>query len=219
MSETTTTETNTPSVQQAWARVMGDVRELGKDSRNDHQRFNFRGVDDVMNAVGPALRRHGVSVVPVAVDLRTRDAQTTQGKAAHETMVVVTYTIHGPAGDSMPGAAAGESLDSGDKATPKAMSVAYRTFLLQALCLPTMDTDPDAQSYERVEEGPTPEQQAQTVADGLPGCADAGRLAAVRQWAQDRTLLGVTVTDHEGTALPLGELFAAHAVRLQAVAA
>jgi hypothetical protein len=39
---------------------------------------------------------------------------------------------------------AGEGSDSLDKATSKAMSVAYRTALLQALCLPTSDPDPDS---------------------------------------------------------------------------
>lgn len=176
----------TPTVQQAWAAVMADVRALGKDQVNSHQRFNFRGVDDVMNAVGPAMRTHGVFVVPTAVDLRTRDAQTSQGKAAHETMVVVSYAIYGPAGDSMPGAAAGESLDSGDKATPKAMSVAYRTFLLQALCLPTHETDPDAQTYERVE---TPQETpAQAAARGMSNAPNPEALRDVERWAQGQGL-------------------------------
>jgi hypothetical protein len=40
-------------------------------------------------------------------------------------------------------------MDSGDKATAKAMSVAYRTALLQVLCLPTDEPDPDSHTYER----------------------------------------------------------------------
>jgi hypothetical protein len=43
----------------------------------------------------------------------------------------------------------GEAFDSGDKATAKAMSVAFRIALLQGLSLPTDETDPDAQTYER----------------------------------------------------------------------
>lgn len=204
----------TPTVQQAWAAVMADVRELGKDQRNNHQGFNFRGVDDVMNAVGPAMRRHGVSVVPTAVDLRTRDAQTTQGKPAHETTVVVQYAIHGPAGDSMPGASAGESLDSGDKATPKAMSVAYRTFLLQALCLPTHDTDPDAESYDRA---PAPDLAAlaQDTANKLPTAGDLPTLERVQAWADTNRLMDEPVS-HDGETMPLGQLFARYADRLRA---
>ena len=212
----------TLNVQQAWAAVMEDVRALGKDQRNNTGGgFNFRGVDDVMNAVGPALRTHGVSVIPTAVDLRTRDAQTTTGKAAHETMVVVQYAIYGPAGDSMPGAAAGESLDSGDKATPKAMSVAYRTFLLQSLCLPTHEVDPDAQTFDRAQ-APDPRKLAQETAERLPTTTDAGTVERVRAWASERDLLAVEVqyVSSEGPAkAPLGDLLDLYAARLSAAVA
>jgi len=55
----------------------------------------------------------------------------------------------GPGGDRLEATVAGEAMDAGDKATAKAMSVAFRIVLLQALALPTDDTDPDATSYER----------------------------------------------------------------------
>jgi len=140
-----------PTVHEAWAKVMADVQALGKNSRVDSgpARFNFRGVDDVMNAVGPVLRNHGVSVVPVSVTHVPEDVTTTKGSKMRNVTVTVTYAINGPSGDSMPGAAAGEAADSGDKATPKAMSVAFRTFLLQSLCLPTDEPDPDRHQYER----------------------------------------------------------------------
>jgi hypothetical protein len=68
--------------------------------------------------------------------------------------VVVEYTITGPGGDTMTAAAAGQASDSGDKAVPKAMSVAYRTVLLQALCIPAGDPDPDSQVHERASAPP-----------------------------------------------------------------
>jgi hypothetical protein len=63
--------------------------------------------------------------------------------------VKVTYTFIGASGDSIKATVVGEAMDSGDKATAKAMSVAFRTALLQALSLPTDEPDPDATSYER----------------------------------------------------------------------
>src|SRR5690606_2912843 len=54
------------------------------------------------------------------------------------------------------GATYGEALDSGDKATAKAHSVAYRTFLLQALTIPTHEPDPDESSPERSTPPPPP---------------------------------------------------------------
>lgn len=177
-----------PNVQQAWAAVMADVQGLGKHQRHDSPgaRFNFRGVDDVMNAVGPALRTHGVSVVPTGVSLQTRATQTSTGKATQEATVMVTYAIHGPAGDSMAGGSAGGAMDSGDKGVAKAMSVAFRTFLLQSLCLPTDEPDPDAEAYERAS-APV-ETPAQTAIRGMEQAPDPATLERVTAWAQDQGL-------------------------------
>lgn len=205
-----------PSVQEAWAAVMGDVRGLAKGDRNQQQGFNFRGVDAVMNATGPALRNHGVSVVPVGVhDVRTETYTTKNGTEMRDVFLVVDYQITGPAGDTMPGAAAGEASDAGDKATPKAMSVAYRTFLLQALTLPTDERDPDADSYER---GPSLQERAQKYADGLAGCTDATLLEGVRAKAEGEGLLAETVT-YAGREGILAGAFGARVRELQEQAA
>ncbi len=147
-----------PTVVQALSAVMADVQAIAKRDRNESQRFLFRGIDAVMNAVGPALRAHGVVIVPEHIDAEHRDTQTTTGKAAREVTLVVTYRAYGPAGDSIAIQAPGESLDSGDKGTAKAMSVAYRTALLQALTIPTDEPDPDSETYERAPVQPPPPQ-------------------------------------------------------------
>lgn len=138
-----------PTVIQALAAVADDVRAVRKQDRNDHQKFSFRGIDSVLNAVGPAFRAHGVVCLPVteAVDLDT--VMTTGGKASTRALVRVRYCFYGPAGDSVEAVVTGESWDMGDKAVPKAYSVAYRTALLQTLTIPTDEVDPDAQTYER----------------------------------------------------------------------
>ena len=138
------------TVHEAWSLVMGDVQGLRKGDLNRVQGFAFRGVDATMNAVGPALRRHGVSVVPASVSVvEIERYQTAKGGQMQGVTVAVEYAVHGPGGDSFPGAALGAAADSGDKAIPKAMSVAFRTFLLQSLCIPTDEPDPDAESHER----------------------------------------------------------------------
>lgn len=133
---------------QALIKVMGDVQAVKKDSKNQAQRFNFRGIDAVMNAVGPALRKHGVVILPEEVDAQRANRITASGKQTVEVVVKVTYRIYGPNGDSIHGKVAAEAMDFGDKALAKAMSVAYRTFLLQALTIPTDEPDPDSESYE-----------------------------------------------------------------------
>nr|DAU30365.1 MAG TPA: ERF superfamily protein [Caudoviricetes sp.] len=137
------------TVHQALSKVMGDVQAVKKDSKNQAQRFNFRGIDAVMNAVGPALRKYGVTILPEDVEVHRSNGTTASGKQTAEVVVKVTYRIYGPAGDSIHGTVAAEAMDFGDKAIAKAMSVAYRTFLLQALTIPTDEPDPDSESYER----------------------------------------------------------------------
>jgi hypothetical protein len=130
------------------------VGAIGKTDTNRQQGFNFRGIDAVVNAVAPALIDAGVIVVP---NVRTYEHGTVEVGSKRTPMgharVVVEYTFHGPDGDSIMCSAPGEAMDSGDKATAKAMSVAYRTALLQALSLPTTETDPDATTYERTDTG------------------------------------------------------------------
>lgn len=141
--------TDRPSVVELLAEVMGEVQAIGKQDRNAAQGFNFRGIDSVINAVGPALRKHGVVVVPDVRSFTSHQYETRNGATMRNVTVEVAYRFHGPAGDSIECAALGEAADAGDKAVPKAMSVAYRVALLQALCIPTHDPDPDSSSHER----------------------------------------------------------------------
>lgn len=142
------------AVHVAWARVMRDVKSIAKSARAEIKtekssyRFNFRGIDMVLNAVGPALRRHGVMVIPVKTEAtygasgRMRDVQ-----------VRVTYEIRGPLGDTITAQSVGEGLDTGERGTTKALTTAYRNFLTTALTIPTEDpkVDPDRVNLEREE--------------------------------------------------------------------
>ena len=133
----------------ALAAVMADVSHVAKRDRNSHQNFNFRGIDAVVNAVGPALRKHKVMVMPQVVSATYETVATTTGKPVTSCRIVADYTFYAPDGSHVTARAAGEAFDSGDKATPKAMSVTFRTALLQALALPTDEADPDSMTYER----------------------------------------------------------------------
>lgn len=144
------------TVFEAWSKVMEEVQSIGKTQRNQQQGYAFRGIDAVMNAVGPSLRKYGVIVVPEEVSATYRDVQTANGRPSREVTVMVNYKVYGPGGDAFTMQSPGESMDVGDKGTPKAMSVAYRTVLLQALTIPTDEPDPDSHSYERAAEERVP---------------------------------------------------------------
>jgi hypothetical protein len=141
---------DTPGIYAALAAVMADVRAVPKDGMNKAQQFSFRGIDGVMNAVGPALRTHRVVVVPMVeeVDIGTVEVGKNRTPMAHVS-VRVRYRFMAPDGSSVDAVVPAEAFDSGDKAVSKAMSVAFRTALIQALTLPTNEPDPDAETYER----------------------------------------------------------------------
>jgi hypothetical protein len=127
---------------------MNEVQGLAKKDRNQAQGFSFRGIDAVMNAVGPALRKAGGFVVPAVRSVRHESLTTAKGSQMNAAYVEVEFSVYGDSGEPISGIVAAEAFDSGDKATAKAMSVAMRTFLLQLLCLPTDEPDPDSFSYE-----------------------------------------------------------------------
>lgn len=146
-----------PTVHQAFAAVMSEVGAISKDDVNQAQRFNFRGIDATMNTVGPALRKHGVVIVPRALSIESERYATAKGGQMRNATVHMEYTVFGPAGDSFTGSTYGEVADAGDKAVSKAQSVAYRTFLLQGLTVPTQERDPDADAHERAPLSPADE--------------------------------------------------------------
>lgn len=151
-----TTKTETlDSIQVLLSRVMNDVNAVKKTDRNTAQNFSFRGIDAVVNAVAPALREHGVIVMPEVLEHTYSTVEVGRNRTQMEHVIVrVKYTFTGTQGDSLSCTVLGEAMDAGDKATPKAMSVAFRIALLQALALPTDEPDPDSYSYERAEAKP-----------------------------------------------------------------
>ena len=206
--------TRPPTVQEALARVMGDVRAVGKDEKNQQQGFKFRGIEAVLNAVGPALRTHGVIVTPHLDSLERRATTTSKGAAMNCVDVVVTYTFTGPAGDSLTATVPGESFDSGDKATPKAMSVAFRTALLQALALPTLDTDPDAESPQGTVGQPIPRSAPQEAAPQAgPTPQEAAEKALADAWNSADALhhLGAWYRQHGAPASFIARIDQRHA--------
>lgn len=156
------------TAQAAVIAVMNEVSSVAKTGKNAAQGFNFRGIDAVMNAVGPAFRKHGAFVVPTVVESTATSVPSKNGGSLNVVRLLVDFAIYGQTGEPIVGRVASEAFDSGDKATAKAMSVALRTFLLQVLCLPTDEPDPDSHTYE-VASGPTVNELKLAIAAKLKG--------------------------------------------------
>jgi hypothetical protein len=147
------------NIYELMARVLADVEPVGKNTKHQQQGFMYRGVDDVTIAADEALTKHGV-IGPVPHLDSVAYESTEVGKNRTPTriaQVTVTYRVYGPMGDYIETVVPGEAMDSGDKSTPKAMSVAYRIALLQLLRIPTGEKDPSAEDYRRSEPLTAPE--------------------------------------------------------------
>ena len=133
---------------------MTDVGAVGKDGYNAIQKFKFRGIDDVMNALYPALTKHHVFIVPEVLDQSREERQTQKGGLLIYSICKIKFTFFADDGSSISAITIGEGMDSGDKATNKAMSIAFKYACFQVFCIPTEEMkDPDADSPEPAPRG------------------------------------------------------------------
>lgn len=127
--------------------VMEEVGAVGKNSRNEQQKYMYRGVDDVMNALNPAFIKHKLLMVPEVVSQKREERQTANGKNIIYSVLSVKYTFYAEDGSSIYTIVPGEGMDSGDKASNKAMSSAFKYACFQVFCIPTEEMqDPDAET-------------------------------------------------------------------------
>lgn len=120
---------------------------IGKEKRNAQQGFNFRGIDDVYNALAPALVKHGLVILPRILERTVTERQTQKGGALFYVVVKAEFDfVCAEDGSKHTVVTFGEAMDSGDKATNKAMSIAYKYAAFQVFCIPTEDTAQDADS-------------------------------------------------------------------------
>jgi len=110
---------------------------IGKSRKNVQQGYNFRGVDEVMNAFAPILARHSVFVRPKFSDRQVSERTTKSGTALFYVCVAGEFNFaHEDGSEISVGPFFGEAMDSGDKATNKAMAVAFKYAMFQTFCVP-----------------------------------------------------------------------------------
>lgn len=129
--------------------IMEEVGAVGKDKVNISQNFKFRGIDDVMNAIHPLLSKHKVFVVPQILEREREERQTAKGGNLIYSICNIKYTFYAEDGTYVEAITTGEGMDSGDKATNKAMAIAFKYALFQVFCIPTEEMkDPDSETPE-----------------------------------------------------------------------
>jgi hypothetical protein len=182
----------------AWLRVRRDIRAIGKAELYNQSgtKFNFRGVDTVVNVFGPVTLKHGIHIMSSKVEATYGEKSTKSGGKMRECSVLVTWTVMGPMGDTFTLQTMGEALDTADKSTTKAQSVALRTLLLGFGLTPTHDKDPDA---DRIERGEAPTRSAIDYRDEIVNPQTTpGRLEQIGYELRTAGMLHVLVQNEVG---------------------
>lgn len=126
--------------------IISDCPAISKNQKNQQQGFMYRGVDVVMNVFQPLLAKHRVFVVPELLDSFREERKTQKGGNLIYTVLRMRYTFYAEDGSSVSAVVQGEGMDSADKSSNKAMSVAFKYACFQVFCIPTEEfKDPDAE--------------------------------------------------------------------------
>ena len=143
--------------------VQADLAKEGitKNRKNQQQGYNFRGIDDVFNALSPLLARHGLCILPRILTRHCDERQSKNGGVMSYVTVEAEFDFVCAAdGSKHTVRTFGEAMDSADKATNKAMSAAYKYAAFQAFAIPTEgDNDADAHTPQLAPKQPATQQQ------------------------------------------------------------
>lgn len=139
-------------VYEAIAAVTAELARNGisKGRKNSQQGYNFRGIDDIYNALAPALARAKLCVLPRVTRREVTERSTKSGSPLFYVVCDVEFDfVSAEDGSKHTIAVVGEAMDSADKATNKAMSAAYKYAAIMAFCVPTEgDNDADALTHD-----------------------------------------------------------------------
>jgi len=120
---------------------------IGKNRRNEQQGFAFRGIDDVMNRMAESLVAANLVIIPNIKSREVTERATSRGNPLFYVSIEVEYKVYSTIdGSFITCVVPGEAMDSGDKATNKALSIAYKYMAFQLFAIPTNE-DPDATTH------------------------------------------------------------------------
>ena len=183
------------------AKVSADLSHEGisKDRQNKTQGYQFRGIDDVYNALAPILANHGLVILPRIIGRSVTERETKNGGVLFYVVVEAEFDfVAAVDGSRHTIRTYGEAMDSADKATNKAMSAAYKYAAFQTFCIPTEgDNDADATT-------PAPVVAKKTKAEpkgfsdwwlDMQACANDGIEALRAAWGESAKEFRAYVTD------------------------
>jgi hypothetical protein len=132
-------------------KIMSLVGVVGKDRTNELQKYKFRGIDDMYNALNQHLANENVFFTSEVLESTREERQSKNGGLLVYSIIKMKFTAYAEDGSSVESTTIGEAMDSGDKSMNKAMSTAYKYALMQIFCIPTEEEkDTENQTHEVV---------------------------------------------------------------------
>jgi len=120
------------------ADIQADIEGITKNHTNKSQGYDFRSVDDVLNMLHGLLVKHRVVVVPEKVgEARHEERPSKSGGILIARIYDIKYTMYAEDGSSVSAIVPGEGMDSGDKASNKALSGSYKYWAFLTFSIPT----------------------------------------------------------------------------------
>ena len=133
------------SVQMALAKL-----GIEKAQTNKFDKYKFRGIDDIYNALSPLLARNKLCILPRIVNRTCEERKSQKGGALFYITIDAEFDfVAASDGSTHTVKMIGEAMDRSDKATNKAISAAYKYACFQTFCIPTEgDNDADFTTHE-----------------------------------------------------------------------
>lgn len=167
----------------AIAAIMKEVGGVGKNRQNSQQNYKFRGIADMYLACQPLMAKHGVHLAPHRVVSDTAEVRETAkgGKMLHVRQVI-QFRFYHEDGSFVACTTTGEAMDSGDKASNKAMSAAAKYALIQTFAIPEEDPDIDTENASpELAAAPTPPPSAAPRAGAAIATTAAAEIDAIKR--------------------------------------
>lgn len=154
------------NVYQLVAAVQAELAKKGisKEQTNTFDKYKFRGIDDVYNALAPILSKHGLVIFPEVTNRTVVERKSQKGgDLFHVTLDVAYHFVSIHDGSEMIVPVPGEAMDRGDKAINKAMSAAYKLACFQTFCIPIEGQDAENETHQVEHRSTVTDEQAEEL--------------------------------------------------------
>lgn len=174
-----------PAAHEALRRVLSDLPAIAKDGTAPGSMggYKFRRVEDITAALKPLFAKHGVLCLPSVTQRIETERATAKGGIMYCVDLEICFRFVGPKGDELTTNVWGQGTDSGDKATQKAVTSAFKTMLSVVFCI--SDSELDAEAHD-VPETHRPQAPAPAPKERIDLIREQVVAADLTEWVKDQ---------------------------------